>query len=425
MINRASGKYVTMQDSDDTSDPDRISEQVRVMSDEKIMACSVGTVRDSTKERYTYCLAAVMYRKSVFAEVGYFDAIKYGADSDFNARVRAYYAPGQIVTINKYMYFTTFGTDCLTSVVPQSSVGRNDYYASCLTYVTNVNNKKELFLPYPCDKRRFYTPAEMMVDVNGLACEKVSLNRHMPETPSFGAKPINPPDPHGKICVFNQFFGLGDIMFIEPIMRRYFKNGYRVVLPVLSKFLNLQPYFPYVEFVDKDTYEMDYENQKIVEDGNRIILPMRWSMEFLSGKLPDTMRNKYKMLGLDMEEWRTLKWLRHRYKEEHLKKELGITGQYNLINKNYHTFKNGVREIKMSNGLPNVEMKFIEGYTLLDWASVVENATNIHTVNTSIVYMVETLELAAKELHIYSRNVNGDDFVQVDYLLGKNWIKHK
>ena len=37
-------------------------------------------------------------------------------------------------------------------------------------------------------------------------------------------------------AIFNQFFGIGDILFIEPIMRRFFQQGYEVVLPVLEKY---------------------------------------------------------------------------------------------------------------------------------------------------------------------------------------------
>ena len=424
MINVASGDYITMQDSDDISLPERIATQVKCMDDSNVVACSVSTFRANTKEEYKFCLASAMYRKHVFQDIGYFDTIRFGADSEYNARLRRYYKPNQVVSINKRLYETTFNSDCLTSIVPQNSTNRNDYYASCLTYINNTERCK-LYLGYPVEKRRFYTPMDMIADISELTCKKVfgaksnayvSIDKNIKRSP-YAA--------HGKTVVFNQYFGLGDILFIEPIIRQYFKNGYHVVLPVTPSLLNLQPYFPYIQFVNKDEYDIDYEEQRIIDTGNTIILPMRFSMEFLNGTLKDTMRNKYAMLGIDLEQWRTLTWMRHRYKEEELKNRLGITGEYNLVNMNFHTFKSKRREIKVNNGLRNVEMTFINGYTLLDWASIIESATTIHTVSTSILYMIETSKTSARELHIYSRNVNGDDFKQVDYLFGKKWIIHK
>ena len=69
-------------------------------------------------------------------------------------------------------------------------------------------------------------------------------------------------------------------------------------------------------------------------------------------------------------------------------------------------------------------MKPIDGYTLLDWAGIIENASAIHTVNTSIMYLLETLELSTDNIHVYSRNENGKDFIKVDYLFKMKYAKH-
>lgn len=229
-----------------------------------------------------------------------------------------------------------------------------------------------------------------------------------------------------KICVFNQFFGLGDILFIEPIMRRYFQNGYKVILPVLNKYLDLQPYFPYIEFVDKELYKINYDEHKIIDDGNKLILPLRWSREFFNSTYKDTMRNKYLMVNMNLDEWKSLIWLRHRHKEEALKKLLNINegDKYNLINKNFHTFFDGHREIIINNGLKNIEMNFIDGYTLLDWSGIIESATTIHTVDTSIMFLLETLKLSTDDIQIYNRYSNRNDFYKTNYLFEKKYIKH-
>ena len=99
-----------------------------------------------------------------------------------------------------------------------------------------------------------------------------------------------------KEIIINQFFGIGDILFIEPIMRDYFQKGHKVTVPILVKYLDIQRNIPYVNFVDKNFYNIDYEEQKLIETDNHIILPMRWSREFFKSHLNYTMKNKYRMV---------------------------------------------------------------------------------------------------------------------------------
>ena len=227
-----------------------------------------------------------------------------------------------------------------------------------------------------------------------------------------------------KEIIINQFFGIGDILFIEPIMRYYFQQGHKVTVPILSKYLDIQRNLPYINFVDKETFDIDYEEKEFIETDDRIIIPMRWSMEYYNSLLKNTMLNKYKMVGIDLEEWRKLTWLRHRWRENKLKEVLGIKQgeRFNLINCNFYSFENRTINLDINNKLKNIEMKFIPTFNLFDWACIIEEAENIYTVNTSIIFLLEVLELKAKEIHLYSRNVNGADFIQTEYLRSKNYI---
>ena len=172
---------------------------------------------------------------------------------------------------------------------------------------------------------------------------------------------------------------------------------------------------------------IDYEEQKIIETDNHIVLPMRWSKEFFESHLNDTMKNKYRMVGIDLEEWRKLTWLRHRWRESRLMELLGIKQgeKFNLINCNFYSFENRTINLNINNKLKNIEMKFIPTFNLLDWVGIIEEAENIYSVNTSIIFLLEVLELKAKEIHLYSRNVNGSDFIQTEYLRSKNYILYR
>lgn len=223
-----------------------------------------------------------------------------------------------------------------------------------------------------------------------------------------------------KTIIFNQFAGIGDILFIEPIIRKYFIDGHSVILPVQKDFLNLQANFPYIKFIDMDLFDINYDEKKIVENENFIILPLRFSNNMMS--------NKYKMVDMNFDLWKTLTWLRHRFKEEKLKKLLGIEAgdKYNLINKNFTSIQPfQCREINVKNEYKNIIMTPIDGFNLLDWSGVIESASTIHTVNTSILYLLEILELSTKDIHLYSRNVNGLDFKDIEYLFNIDFKKHK
>lgn len=61
-------------------------------------------------------------------------------------------------------------------------------------------------------------------------------------------------------------------------------------------------------------------------------------------------------------------------------------------------------DIKLNTNIKVIEISLIGDKTLFDWCKVIENATEIHTVDTSINYVIETLNLKAVELNIYPRH---------------------
>jgi hypothetical protein len=63
----------------------------------------------------------------------------------------------------------------------------------------------------------------------------------------------------------------------------------------------------------------------------------------------------------------------------------------------------------------------MEGYSLFDWAAVMEQAVEIHTVSTSIIYLLELLHLRA---HIYIRRPDERSHSYYDYLLEQKHILH-
>jgi len=231
-----------------------------------------------------------------------------------------------------------------------------------------------------------------------------------------------------KEVVINQFAGLGDVLFIEPIYRHYHNLGYKVIAPVNPDILWIAEYIDYVQFENKLKYKYSYETVEQPEDG-RLHIPMRFAHPLLRGydlhygdDRENWMPDKYTYLNLPIELWHTMKWKRHD-REMELWKELNINEPYNLINQNFGGNFSQV-PINPNNGLRNIYMTKMGNYTLLDWAQVIENAENIYTVETSAIYIIEVLKTKAKEFHMYPRYPWLPNCNYIKIIMTKNWAYH-
>lgn len=221
-----------------------------------------------------------------------------------------------------------------------------------------------------------------------------------------------------------QYFGLGDIIFTQTLVRDI-ADGRRIIWGVEPLFADgLRMAYPDITWVDKDMLNVDYEcmDDKVVS-GVRI-LPIRWAAELLGVPYSQVMRAKYDLYGHDFMDWKRLAYYRRDSdRERGLMKLLGIEqgDRYNLINQTYQSDVRGFRKIDIDNGLPNIYLSVLNGYSLFDWSLVIENATEIHTVETSIIYLLELLGLKAREVRIYERGNAGQVLENVKYFLEKEY----
>lgn len=228
--------------------------------------------------------------------------------------------------------------------------------------------------------------------------------------------------------IINQPHRLGDIIFCSPIARYYQDEGRDVIWPVAPEYLYLNKYFPWINFVDKDQVEIDLESAEMTED----YLPLRFANPIMRGldkydssDKSNIMLDKYRILGLGENMWRENFSCNFDGNDLfHKIVELGASNpmRYNLINCNYGDA--GKVGIFVDNGLPNIYMDYIEGYTLFDWFLIMMMADNIFTVNTSIIYLVEISGFTGG-LHIYPRIPEESNLDTVRDLISKQWILHE
>lgn len=240
--------------------------------------------------------------------------------------------------------------------------------------------------------------------------------------------------------IFNQFRGLGDILFIMQIAQEEVAKGNRVIIPVESHYADIARHFPGVEIVDMKSINFDYNERMpiYIEHLNKPwrVVPFRFANDILNVPYTDCMKAKYwfwdnlqgNICTNDYwKNWRNFTFERFPDKEQELFEYLNPKNEpFNFINRNFRTNFSGKSPIKVNNGLLNIEMRPLKGYTLLDWSLILERASNIHTVGTSINYLIEKLDINCP-IHLYKRLPEERDFKNYDYILdleNKKYIFH-
>lgn len=222
-----------------------------------------------------------------------------------------------------------------------------------------------------------------------------------------------PPDPRKIGFIINQFLGLGDILFLVPLIRYWMEQGHDVIWPIADEYFDIRKHFPDIQFCKKSDwpnvlYDHPTEYMHRWQYGLYQVKPLRWN---LSRCLSEAMTTKYTMYGLDFDMWRGLRW-------ERGNNEPRAEGEYILRSCYYGNSTDGGKARKDIDIQGNViDIGYIDGYTLLDCATLIENATEIHAVSSSCIYLFETLNLKAKEIHLYSRRAGERDFEMVRPLL--------
>lgn len=215
------------------------------------------------------------------------------------------------------------------------------------------------------------------------------------------------------------------------VVEHFRSQGYKILWPVKPYFVEgLNRAYPNVTFVADNIIDPNIFNIKrdeVVDDLR--IIPVRWADVILGLESKYWMKAKYMLFNLPWENWKEHAVFKRDTKHENtLWAKLGIAPreEYNLVNSMYKSNFAGSVPIKVENGLRNIEMEVLDGYSLFDWSQIIEHATNIHVVNSAIFYLLELLNLSAKEVHLYSRHPEEQAFPYIDYLMSKekNYILH-
>jgi hypothetical protein len=243
--------------------------------------------------------------------------------------------------------------------------------------------------------------------------------------------------------VVRQPAGLGDIFFCQKIAAQMaLRYDTTILWPVLPHFLYIKDYLEptiVTEFVSTED-DFKFKRHYLAFDSFSRGFTQWHTQEChiinLHGHTDDrgtVMKPKYQVMELDWHNWIDyFHFKRNREREEKLWKHLGIGDNepFIFVNRNFASPPGILTCDRMSITLfPSeepirvVEMRMIEGFNLFDWCMVLEKALAIYTVETSICYLIEKLNVTSR-LFMYARNKT-PDWYYIDGIFQKLWVYEK
>jgi hypothetical protein len=214
-------------------------------------------------------------------------------------------------------------------------------------------------------------------------------------------------------CLIRQPAGLGDIIFCQKIAKTLVDSGYDIIWPLAKHYSYLKDYIthPNISFViesDDFLYKDIYQNDgfNFVQTDDFLYLPLQRISHLMFENEKSMMIAKYKYCQMDYHDWTNyVSFSRNKEREDYIKNFLGIKHgeKYNFINNLYgtppHTAKN--ENIIPKNDFKNVYLNIYDWDHVFDWLGVIEQAEEIHTVETSLCYLMKCIGL--KNVSIYER----------------------
>jgi len=190
-LKQASGDFVTCHDADDWSHPKKIEIQAkRLMENQEVIANVSRWARVTNDLKFfrrgnpgfyiQLNLSSLMFRRiPLMHELGYWDSVRFGADTEFFDRIKHVFGSRAIEKIPALLSFARSTASSLTENqafgYPGYPMGaRKEYWDSYLYYYKTVNTNSWFKYPFPQKSRFFPVPEVMWPDRE----EKISGRRY-------------------------------------------------------------------------------------------------------------------------------------------------------------------------------------------------------------------------------------------------------
>jgi hypothetical protein len=206
-------------------------------------------------------------------------------------------------------------------------------------------------------------------------------------------------------CKIIQDGGLGDIIFLQSLIKSL--KYTTVYWPMSDHFLKTCTAYmpsPKIKYVKKE-FSITEDCDILNFDKAHLVKP---------SSTRSFMYPKYEILNQDPKNWgKFCTFNRNNEKEVNLKNILNPPDGYKLVNLLYGSYPNSKKREDLYELFKNdskvVFVEPIKGFDLFDWSLLIEEAEEIHTVETSMVYLVELLKTTEK-LYMYRKGTKEEFF---------------
>ncbi len=223
--------------------------------------------------------------------------------------------------------------------------------------------------------------------------------------------------------IINQPFGIGDLLWGNSIAHDFVDEGKRVIWACDPWIAPMSKHFDKFVLLNRNYLSIDINDRSdISQDGIRVI-PLRFSDSICKVPYTDCMKSKYLYLAKDWTRWKNnFRCIRYPNAEKRLYYDIcGLKDgeEYNFVCDMFATQGKKTVSIETNNGLKDVRLSIIPGFTIIDWLMVMQRAKNIFAVSSSNIYLFELFEMSAEKIHLYVRRPVEDNHKNYEYILSK------
>jgi hypothetical protein len=240
--------------------------------------------------------------------------------------------------------------------------------------------------------------------------------------------------------VVNQPAGLGDLIFVQPILERYVSFGFKVILPIIDHYLHMvKKYLPrvgvsYVHIDSDYPFKNQFNNPNILKDGEYYYLPLAHSHRHVPNC--PLMVSKYIFTQTPIVDYREcLPRIRDFSRELKLMTLMNPeNSEFILTNKLFGTPPHSVeREINLeSHGEKIIHIDYRDPlqseFNPFDWIGLISAANSLHFVQTSVSLIADIYARSDTKIHLYDRVAAGKTpvfFKNIEFVQrNPAWIYH-
>lgn len=163
---KATGDIIARVDSDDTLHKQFLELYNNIFdNNSNVISVQSHYHRDNTSTKHVGEVT-LSYRREVINKIGYYDSVRFAADTEFVERIKKVYGKSRMHLIDEILYFAKKRDNSLTTseetgLKSKAGIKRRKDYVTSYRKWHSGNNKDEIFMPYPLASRLFPVPDKM------------------------------------------------------------------------------------------------------------------------------------------------------------------------------------------------------------------------------------------------------------------------